>query len=199
MGKLILTSGGYLDGQRGDHCDKIIEKYSKNKNVLIVDNATLTGCNVKRLSIIYKNFSQIAHRVVQVSLTEHNLELFKGFDIIYITGGDLAPFVLLMQKCNLAEEMLLFLKGGGVVIGESAGSIIFGKSFKWLYDIKRGTKPKYDTELLSYKGLGIVDINFFPHWNKASDEIKQKVLNYEQKHNVRIARVKDGEFFEIDV
>lgn len=199
MGKLILTSGGYLDGQRGEECDEIIEKYSKGKNVLIIDNATLTGSNVKGLPVIYKNFKRISRTVAQMSLTAGNLTSIFKYDVVYITGGDLAPFISLIQEHDLSNAFVKFLKNDGVVIGESVGSIIFGKDFKWLYDIKKGTKPKYDVAFLSYKGMGLVDINFFPHWNKASGEMRQRVLDYEKLHGINISCVEDGEFFIIDL
>lgn len=199
MGKLILTSGGYLDGQRGKECDEIIETFSRNKKVLLVDNATLTGSNQKGVPIIKDNFSKIAKSVTQVSLTENNIKELEDYDVIYITGGDLAPFFELIQKCDLKGAFITYLKNGGIIIGESAGSMIFGVDLKWIYDVKKGTKPKYDIKLPSYKGLGIVNINFFPHWDKASDEMKEKVLSYEKEHHIKITRVQDNGFFVYDV
>ena len=196
MGKLVLTSGGYLDGQRGRECDEIIEELVKGKKVLLVDNATLTGSNVAGLPILIENFKQIANSISQLSLNEHNLDLINEYDVLYITGGDLLPFLQLIQNCNLAKVFVSYFKSGGCIIGESVGSMIFGKDLKWVYDIKRGTKPKYDIELQSYKGLGLVDINFFPHWNKVGNDIKKKVTDYEKQHNIIITRVEDNQFLE---
>lgn len=199
MGKLILTSGGYLNGQRGEECDEIIEAFSRNKKVLLVDNATLTGSNLKGVPIIKDNFFKIAKSVTQISLTENNIKELGDYDIVYITGGDLAPFFELIQKCDLKSAFITYLKNGGNIIGESAGSMIFGTDLKWIYDVKKGTKPKYDIELPSYKGLGIVKINFFPHWNKTSNEMKERVLSYEKEYHIKITRVRDNDFFVYDV
>lgn len=75
--------------------------------------------------------------------------------------------------------------------------MIFGKDLKWCYDIKRGTKPKYDVVLPTYQGLGLTYVNFFPHWDKASEELKIKTQNYEKEHKMNITKVSDGEFIEI--
>lgn len=75
--------------------------------------------------------------------------------------------------------------------------LIFGKNLKWSYDVKKGTKPKYDVVLPTYQGLGIVDINFFPHWNKAGEELKTKTLTYENENKIKITKVCDDEFIEI--
>lgn len=68
MGKLVLTSGGYLDGQRGKECDEIIEILSKDKKVLLIDNATLTGSNTSGIPILIKNFQKIANSITRYLL-----------------------------------------------------------------------------------------------------------------------------------
>lgn len=198
MGKLILTSGGYIDGQRGERCDAIIESFSKNKSVLIVDNATTTGSNVKGLPILRSNFSKIAKSVEQLTLTADNLDKINNYDVLYVTGGDLGPFIELIATSDLRNAFLRYLERGGVIIGESAGSMIFGCDLKWAYDIKKGTKPKYDIVMPTHKGLGIVDINIFPHWNKASIDMQEKVAQYEEQNGIKVTRLCDGEFIERD-
>lgn len=197
QGTLYLTSGGFLDGQRGPHCDKVINDTCANKRVMFVDNATLTGSNVKGIENILGNFKSIKAQTTQLSLTKNNLQEVFNFDALYITGGDCTPLIELANSSNLKEIFLDYLKQGGVIIGESAGSMIFGKDLKWYYDVKKGTKPKYDVILPTYKGLGIADINFFPHWNRASEELRTKTLNYEKEHKIKITRVCDDEFIEI--
>ena len=196
MGILLLTSGGYLDGQRGKDCDYEIENLTKNKDVLLIDNATTTGSNVKGLPILIDNFSKIVKSVTQLTLNENNLNNIFNFQTLYITGGDVAPLIELANNTNLKELFIKFLKGGGNIIGESAGSMIFGKNLKFVYDIKKGTKPKYDVVLSSYSGLCLVDINFYPHWNKADEQTKQKVVNYENVNNILITKVSDGDFIK---
>ncbi len=199
MGKLVLTSGGYLDGERGKECDKIIEELTKNKRVIFIDNATLTGSNKKGIPIILNIFNNIVKSIEQISINERNIQTINNYDVLYITGGDLLPFLQLFEKCSLLENFSCYLKQGGNIIGESVGYMIFGKDLKCVYEIKKETKPKYDVELSSYKGLGLVDINFFPHYNKASDEMKQKVLEYQNKNNLVISRVCDNDFIVVDV
>ena len=200
MGKIILTSGGYLDGQRGSESDKVIEKVAKGKRVLFVDNCTLTGSNVKGMDNIISNFEKLGCEVVRVSLTEDNLAIINNgqFDVIYITGGDSAPMLDLIAKTNVEDRFANFLTRGGTIIGESCGSIILAQDAKWYFDVKKGTKPKYDVELPSYKGMRLVDVNIYPHWNKAKDEMKEKVCAYERENNIEITPLQDGEFIEIE-
>lgn len=194
MKTLLLTSGGYIDGQRGDKLDKIIERLSKNKKVLIIDNATLTGSNVKGVPVLVNNFKKIASTVDVISLDKHNLSQIKNYDVIYITGGDLTPLIELANQTKFRDAILSYWENGGIVIGESAGSIIFADDIKYCYDVKRGTKPKYDVVLPTYKGLGISSLNIYPHWDKTSEEQKAKVLEYEKATGIHITKMADGEW-----
>lgn len=197
-GKIYLTSGGYIDGQRGEELDKIIESSSRNKNVLIVDNATTTGSNSKGKSVVIKDFSLLTDKVDVITLTAENLENIKEYDVIYILGGDVTPLIELANSSYVAEVLKEFVKNGGVIFGESAGSMIFGKDLEWIYEIKRGEKPKWDVQLKSYKGFGLFDVNIFPHWNKARDDLKEKATKYEQENNIVITRLVDGDWLEFN-
>ena len=92
-GRLILTSGGYLDGQRGEELDSLIESVSSGKRVLFVDNATTTGSNVKGVINIVENFEKLGCNVDVITLTQSNLDCICNYDVVYITGGDCMPLI----------------------------------------------------------------------------------------------------------
>lgn len=198
-GQIILTSGGYLDGQRGEKLDELIEKLSKDKRVLLVDNATITGSNTKGIPNIVLNFENIGATIDVLTLKSENLEAVDQYDVVYITGGDVTPLIDLANNTGFKNKIEQFCLSGGIVIGESAGSIIFGKDSKWYYDVKRGTKPKYDVNLPTYEGLGLTDINIYPHWNRASEEAKQKAKDYEKESGTKITPLNDGEWIAVDL
>ena len=195
MGKLLITSGGYLDGQRGKDLDERIEELSSNKKVLIITNATSTGSNTKGVPIIKQNFEKLAAQVDCIHLAENNVEQIWSYDLLYFTGGDVAPLAEIVTD-KIKGELLNFLSGNGYIIGESAGSIIFGKNFKWYYDVKKGTKPKYDVELPCYDGFGFIDYNIYPHYNKADEQQKKRINDYECASVDVIVKMEDGDWFE---
>ena len=195
MGKIIVTSGGYLDGQRGEQLDILIYDICKGKKVLILSNATITGSNVKGVPNIKTNFEKLGCVVDVVCLTDDNVEQIHEFDVVYITGGDMAPLGEMVTP-KIKENILQFLTGAGTIIGESAGSIILGEDFKWYYDVKKGTKPKYDVVLPNYKGFGLIDFTIYPHWNKAKQEQKEKVKEYSKTSRIKIITMEDGEWIE---
>lgn len=130
VGKLILTSGGVSDGGSGEELDALVESISKQKNVLFINNATITGSNANAPQSIMQKFKS------------------------------------------------------------------FGKDAKWYYDIKKGSKPKYDVSLKTYKCLGFVKENIYPHYNKATEEMKQKAKIYSEQNTIKITPLEDGEWIE---
>ena len=170
-GKIYLTSGGYIEGQRGEKLDKIIEGSSGGKKVLIVDNATTTGSNLKGKGIVINDFSLIAEKVEVLTLTKDNLDEINNYDVIYLLGGDVTPLIELANNSNASEIIKTYVKNGGIIFGESAGSMIFGKDLKWIYDIKRGNIK--NSKLLDKDNELIYNIvcykkksNFSPNPNK---------------------------------
>jgi dipeptidase E len=196
-GRLLLTSGGYMDGQRGDALDKLIEELAGGKSVLFVDNATTTGSNQKAYANVSFNFNKLGCNVDVITLDASNLEKIFEYDVIYITGGDCAPLIELVNSSDFNEQIFEFLKNGGVVIGESAGSLIFCEDLKYYYDVKKGTKPKYDVVLDSYKGVGVISECLYPHWDK--DKRKEIVESYFENSDLVFTPLCDGEWIEVDL
>lgn len=197
-GCLYLTSGGYIDGQYGEKMGEIFENVCSNKKVLLIDNATITGSNTKGPMNIIKNFNNIGAQVDRITLDSNNFNMIFDYDIVYITGGDCAPLAYLAMYEDIAKAFTKYLTEGGIVFGESAGSIFFGQDFKWYYDVKKGTKPKYDIELPSWSGLGLVDVKLYPHYNKADDNQKNKIDIYCEENNCEILCMKDDDFVVIN-
>ena len=195
-GKLYLTSGGYIDGQYGEKMDKVFKEECSNKRILIVDNGTITGSNKKGPMNAKENFNEIGAEVDIITLTQDNLDIIFDYDVIYISGGDCAPLAFLADTTDAGEYLLKYLSKGGIVVGESSGSILFGNDFKWYYDVKKGTKPKYDVVLPSWKGLGLVDDIIYPHYDKANDSQKEKIREYCKENNVNINCMEDDDWIE---
>jgi dipeptidase E len=82
-------------------------------------------------------------------------------DIIYLAGGNTFYFLYLLQKRNLLHVLREYANNGGILVGVSAGSIIMAKSIiaATLYD-------ENNQGLEDLESLGLVDFNFYPHWNQ---------------------------------
>ena len=192
---ILLTSNGFHnETKRSKEIDKVFEEVARNKSVAIILNATKEGSNVKNIKAVKANFEKIGAQVVDLITinTENITDIFK-YDVIYTMGGD--PRILLddFWECNFKQYLIKFLEKG-IYIGESAGSMVLCDNLKWVWDIKKGTKPKYDILPKRFEGLNLVKERIYPHYNTISEEQKTKIDNYEKQYKIKITRINDGEF-----
>lgn len=194
MKNLILTSNGFIDSSpRSEEIDELFKKVANGKRVMILGNATLGGANFSQREPVKKNFENVgATQVDIIDINRDNTAKVLDYDVLYVIGGDPRFLLDMLYETNIKENIVEFLRNGGIYIGESAGTMILGKKLKWVWEVKKGTKPKYDIEPKCYDGLGFTDYNIFPHWNRYSEDVRNKAEN----HEVKITPLNDGEFIE---
>ena len=194
--KIIVTSSGFntINNYVSEENIKLFKKISNNKKVMIISNAAPEGTgNFKARENVKENFINTgAIHVDIIDLNNSNLDLILDYNIIYILGGNTTPLIELNNNPKLKANLMKFLESG-IIIGESAGSIFLQKNAKYYYDIKKGTKPKYDIELDTYECLGLIDLFIYPHFQKANETMQNRINEYEKEHNVKITRLKDGD------
>ena len=199
MKNIILTSNGFNNnGKRSKKIEKLFEEISKGKRVLLIGNAAKTT-NINSRKDVKDNFEKIGARQVDLlDIDESNLEKILEYDVIYVLGGDPGELIELNNTSNFKEYIIEFLKKG-IYIGESAGSIIMGEDCKWVYDIKKGTKSKYDKVFKTYKGLSLTTFRIYPHYDEADEELKEKIEKYEKENNIQITKLNNGEFIRLKI
>ena len=193
---IIVTSGGFntINNYVSEENIKLFKKLSNNKKVMVLANAAPIGTgNYKARDNVKENFINVGAKQVDIiDMDNSNLDLILDYDIIYALGGNLTPLIELNKNPKLKNNILKFLENG-IYIGESAGSIFLQKDAKDYFDIKKGTKPKYDVELDTYECLGLIDILIYPHFQKTNEIMQNKTKEYEKEHNIEITRLNDGE------
>ncbi len=194
---MILSSSGYNDINNyvSEEIIELFKSISKNKKIMILANAAPKGTgNYIARGNVKNNFLNIGASTVDiVDIDESNIHSILDYDIIYGLGGNPTHLIEINNKLPLKKYLTQFLKRG-IYIGESAGSIILCDDLKWVYTIKKGTKAKYDVELDTYKGLNLTTTKVLPHYNKTTEAVKQKTLNYENENNTKIIKLEDGQY-----
>lgn len=61
-------------------------------------------------------------------LSKYRLEDLKNFDAIYIGGGNTWSLMQELMDSGFSQELISYIKNGGVVYGGSAGAIVLGKN-----------------------------------------------------------------------
>ena len=196
MENILITSGGFntINNYVSDDNIELFKRIANGKKVLIVANAAPEGSgNYVARENVKENFLNVgATQVDIVDLNNDNIKIMIEYDIIYGLGGNITRLIELNNTTSFKETLIKFLEKG-IYIGESAGSMILAKDVKYIYDIKRGTKPKYDVVLDSYAGLGLIDIYIYPHFQKADEIMRSKTSEYEANNKIKITRLNDGE------
>lgn len=192
---IIITSGGintincYVSSENMEFFKTI----SENKKIMVLANAAPIGTgNYVARENVKNNFLKYTNKVDIVDLTDENMDILLEYDVIYGLGGNITNLLKLNDNPKFKNNLLKFLEYG-TYIGESSGSIILCDDVKYYYDIKKGTKKKYDVVLDSYKGLGLVDIKIYPHYNRENSIMKDKIHKYEKDNNVKIVCLNDGD------
>ncbi|MCX6719863.1 MAG: Type 1 glutamine amidotransferase-like domain-containing protein [Candidatus Staskawiczbacteria bacterium] len=119
------------------------------------------GFNVEEVDIDGKTESQV-------------MKLLELKDIIFVEGGNTFYLLKSMRECNFEKIIRKLLKQGKVYIGESAGSIVAGKTIQtaeWYGDENK-------VGLKNLKGLNLVPFDIVCHYTSENVEIiKQKIKN----------------------
>lgn len=197
---ILLTSGGFNDlyNEVSKANIELFTEVAKGKKVMILANAAPEGTgNFPARERVKQNFLKIGATQVDITeIADSNIHTLMEYDVIYGIGGDPYYLIELVNTTNFKDVFIKFLNRG-LYIGESAGSMILCDDLEWAYVVKKGTKPKYDITLETYKGLGITEYRIFPHWNKVSDIVKEKVTNYEKDNSTTITKLNDGDIIEV--
>lgn len=190
---VVLTSNGFNNlSNRSEEIDNLFKEVACDKKVLIICNAAREE-SVNRVDI-KKNFEYIGAAIVDtIDLDKNNAGKILEYDVVYSLGGQIQKLLECIHETSYKEYLIKFLEKG-IFIGESSGAIVLSNDVKYYYDIKKGTKPKYDVVLNSYKGMGITNKNIYPHYNKESEEMRRKIKEYEEANNIVITPLNDGEF-----
>lgn len=112
-------------------------------------------------------------------------EEIKNADVIFVQGGNNFFLLEQMQKCNFEKLVKLALAKGVLYIGESAGSIVACGD---TYPHKYISTDKTHSDLENYRGMGLVNFLFKPHWNR------------ERKREEYLNKIRENldDFFSID-
>lgn len=187
---IVFTSNGIIGTK---FSEEFIHKNITEKNIIVIDNGTYDTSNYnERQKNVEQFYKYSAKSVELITIDKRNIEKILNYDICYVMGGSIANLLELVHTTNIKEILKKFLENG-IYIGESSGSIILDEDVEWYFNLKRGTKPKYDRIFDNYKGLGFINQHIYPHYNKEDTIGIHKILEYKEK----ILTLNDGDYIII--
>jgi peptidase E len=124
-------------------------------------------------------------------------QIIMNSDAVYLTGGNTFEFLDYAYHYSLFEILDEFEKEGGVIIGDSAGSIILTPNIATAL-IPTTCPDEHHFEMESYLGMGRIPFHISPHFDPEED-IAEKELEELQilasASKVAVKVLEDGEGF----
>ena len=163
---IYLTSYG-VDTRYNDYMDSYsdIINVLKDKKVAIIPNAKLVDQDRTNSSVAKEelNKNNITADIIDIDSMKLNIN---DFDALYLSGGEPKNLMDSIVNANLFNDIKNFIDNGGIIIGQSAGAMIFCKNY-------------YDTTtkglLIMNNGYDYSDKMIVPHYNNLPKELKEQM------------------------
>lgn len=120
------------------------------------------------------------------------IEELESCDGIFLSGGNTYLFLKNLQERNIVGCIKEMVEKGKLLIGVSAGSIIMSKSIKIAE-----FHDQNEVQLNDLTGLGLVDFEFMPHWDREQDK-QGELLNYSLHQEESIFTCNNGDGIVIE-
>lgn len=181
---IYLTSYG-LDIRYKNYMDSYddIINVLKDKNVAIIANAKLlsedrTNSNVAHQEL---NKNNIKSKVIDLYNDKFNID---EYDALYLSGGEPKNLMDSIINSNNYGNIKNFIDNGGIIIGQSAGAMIFNKKY---LDTTTG-------DLLTMNnGFDYCDKIIVPHYNNLPSELLDEIPN-------NVLRINDNDkLYKLDI
>lgn len=130
-------------------------------------------------------------------LDKQSANLLLNYDVVEFIGGN--PFYLLKSiRENNALDVLKLLADKKILIGWSAAAFVFSPTL----ELVNCYSPEMNfMGLTNLNGISLTKIEILPHYSRFISKFElfeEKCRAYEEKHNVKVIRINDGEGVIVD-
>lgn len=163
---IYFTSYG-LDTRYSDFMNSYddIIKILNDKKVAIIPNAKLKNQD-RTSSIVAKE--ELEKNNITADIIDINTEklIIKKYDALYLSGGEPKYLMDAIINSKLFDDIKKFIDNGGIIIGQSAGAMIFNKEY-----LDTSTQKL----LIMNNGFDYFNKIIVPHYNNLPEEILDKI------------------------
>lgn len=165
---IYLTSYG-LDTRYRNYMDSYDDIISilKNKNVAIISNAKLASEDRTNSNVAKKELAKYNIKAKIIDLYNDKINIDE-YDALYLSGGEPRNLMDAIINSGNYETIEKFIDNGGIVIGQSAGAMIFNKNY---LDTTTGEL------LIMNNGFDYNDKIIVPHYSNLPKTLLDKIPN----------------------
>lgn len=163
---IYLTSYG-IDTRYKEYMNSYNEiiKLLKNKKVAIIPNAKLKSQD-RTNSIVAKNELKKNNIGAKIIDLDKDILIIENYDALYLSGGEPKYLMDSINNAELFDKIKSFIDKGGVVIGQSAGAMIFSKKY---------LDTTTDKLLIQENGFDYVPKLIVPHYDNLPEDILNQI------------------------
>lgn len=163
---IYLTSYG-VDIRYKDYMNSYedIINVLKNKNVAIIPNAKLLSEDRTNSNIAQEELTKNGIKCKIIDLYKKELNI-KEYNALYLSGGEPKNLMDSIIRSNNYEIIKEFIDNGGIIIGQSAGAMIFNKKY---LDTTTGNLLIMDNGFDYYHKIIV------PHYDNLPSELLDKI------------------------
>ena len=190
-----MFSSVFVDAQILNH----LKDMCKSKKKAFYIPAGMEFFSFDKTPYLKMGFETVKRFDISYDYDESKLDDLLSADLIHIGGGNTFLLRYLLKKRGLIPKLRQFVENGGVLIGNSAGSIVMCEDIQIA-----NIADKNITGIKEYDSIGLVDFYFKPHFqNYYNDigffelysEIRKKVI-YGVPDSAAII-IKNGKIIEV--
>lgn len=137
----------------------------KDKNVAIIPNAKLLSEDRTNSRVAHQELTKNNIKSIIIDLGKDKLNIEK-YDTLYLSGGEPRNLMDAIINSNNYENIKNFIDNGGIIIGQSAGAMIFNKEY---LDTTTGDL------LIMNNGFDYYNKIIVPHYNNLPSELLDKI------------------------
>ncbi|MFD1736439.1 Type 1 glutamine amidotransferase-like domain-containing protein [Bacillus salitolerans] len=146
--------------------------------------------NVGRTYFNEIGFKDIVYFELDVEYTPSLTNELLNREAIFLSGGNTFIFLENIRKRGFIPLLQKYVENGGILIGQSAGSILMSKTIEMATFLDENV-----SRLNNINSLHLVDFEFMPHWEGDSRLISQ-LENLKSHHPIYAC--KDGDWISVN-
>lgn len=130
-------------------------------------------------------------------VAERLRNILKNSRALYLMGGNTFEFLAYAQRIEMFSMLRDFEAGGGIILCESAGSIILSPNIATAL-IPTTCPDDHTLELESYAGMGRIPFHLSPHYEPDAEQAKHELDELQLLANysgIPVMVLQDGEGF----
>lgn len=184
MAKYVLIGGGDIRTFETEKIDTEIVKISGKSDARILFVGLASSYSDSYYDAVKRQYRKLGCTCSYLKKSNliNNIELainkINNADIIYIGGGDSIKLIERIKEYKL-DKIFRKLDDKHIIVGMSAGAIMISKYGLSDANILRGESE----ELEFVEGLGLVNLNICPHYNKdiRKNELKRSIIDSRER------------------